>query len=157
MAILFAKAMGCEVTAISSTASKKDDAKALGADHFIDSSAEMERTGEGIDVLLLTSNSVPNLKTFLPLLARRATIVLMTIQMESIEIPYMDFVLPGHRLIASTEASRENHVRMLNFAARKNIRPWVEEFEMSENGLQEAFGKLEGGGMRFRGVLSWRS
>lgn len=158
MAILFAKAMGCEVSAISSTATKESDARALGADHFILSDAEagMEKPGEGIDILLITSNSVPQLKKLLPLLARRATIVLMTIQGEAIEVPYMDFVLPGHRLIASTEASRENHVKMLEFVVEKGIEPWVEEFEMSEEGIGEAFKKLEEGRMRYRGVLSWR-
>jgi D-arabinose 1-dehydrogenase-like Zn-dependent alcohol dehydrogenase len=65
----------------------------------------------------------------------------------------MDFVLPGHRLIASTEASRENHLRMLEFAARNGVKPWVETFEMSEKGVKEAFERLERGGMRYRGVL----
>jgi D-arabinose 1-dehydrogenase-like Zn-dependent alcohol dehydrogenase len=153
MAILFAKAMGCEVSAISATASKRQDALALGADHFFESSQNMQNEGAGIDVLLITSNAVPELSTLLPLLERRATIVLMTIQGEALKVPYMQFVLPGHRLIASTEANRENHIAMLEFAARQKIVPWVEEFEMNEKGIGEAFGRLEGGGMRYRGVL----
>lgn len=158
MAILFAKAMGCEVTAISQTESKKDDARSLGADHFVLASSDMKTDdkGGGIDILLITSSTVPNLKTFLPLLARRATIVLMTIQGESIEVPYMDFVLPGHRLIASTECGRENWKRMLDFVVEKGIVPWVEEFEISEKGIERAFERLEGGEMRYRGVLTWK-
>ena len=65
----------------------------------------------------------------------------------------MAFVLPGHRLIASTEASSENHMKMLQFAARKQIKPWIEEFPMTAEGVKKAFDRLERGGMRYRGVL----
>lgn len=158
LAILFAKAMGCEVTAISRSGGKKNDAIALGADHFVQSSSDMkpESKGDGIDILLITSAAVPTLKSFLPLLARRATIVLMTIQGDSIEVPYMDFVLPGHHLIASTECSRENWKRMLEFVVEKRITPWYEEFEISAEGIERAFERLESGEMRYRGVLSWK-
>lgn len=77
----------------------------------------------------------------------------MTIQQESLAVPYMQFVLPGHRLIASTEASRENHIKMLEFADRHQIKPWVEVFGMDATGLKEAFEMLESGNMRYRGVL----
>ena len=87
-------------------------------------------------------------------LARMARIVIMTIQAEPLSVPYMPFVLPGHRLIASTEASRRNHVDMLRFVARHNIQPWVQTFPLTEQGLADAFATLERGEMRFRGVLA---
>lgn len=178
-AILFAKAMGCGVTAISSDSSKVVDSFALGADEFrCTSDLAMSMTNEqpndssdasrdpkefiksnespqpmSIDVLLITSNAVPDLEKYLPLLARRATIVLMTIQQDPLSIPYMSFVLPGHKLIASTEASHQNHFEMLEFAARKGIAPWVEEFAMDLEGAAAAFTRLESGKMRYRGVL----
>lgn len=162
MAVLFATVMGCRITAISRTENKRDDALRLGADRFIVSDGKGEGVPEqvageeGIDVLLLTSNSIPNFETFLPLLARRATIVLMTIHMKSLNIPYMDFVLPGHRLIASTGANIKNHKRMLEFVAEKEIVPWVEEFEMNEKGIEKAFGRFETGREGLRGVLGRR-
>ncbi|KAK4983081.1 hypothetical protein LTR50_007433 [Elasticomyces elasticus] len=173
--ILFARAMGCPVTALNRTTKRMSDAFALGADtyfalenlntpHYPPTDARSKsapRPGNaGIDVLLITTNVVPNLDSLLPLLARRATSVLMTIQTEALSVPYMPFVLPGHKLIASTEASVTNHYKMLEFVAQKvvttgvvNILPWVEQFEMSVDGLAKAFERLEGGEMRFRGVL----
>lgn len=65
----------------------------------------------------------------------------------------MPFILPGHRLIASTEASRRNHVDMLKFVAKNRIKPWIEEFPMTEEGVAAAFHRLESGAMKFRGVL----
>ncbi|SMQ56097.1 unnamed protein product [Zymoseptoria tritici ST99CH_3D7] len=165
MACLFAKAMGCSVTAISNSPSKRADAFKLGADEFRELSdlstvhrsdhlSAGQRQDDGkISTLLLTSNATPDLALLLPLLARRATIILMTIQQDALTVPYMPFVLPGHRLIASTEASRENHIRMLEFAARNVVVPWVEEFEMNAKGVANAFERLECGHMRYRGVL----
>ncbi|KAF2767898.1 NAD(P)-binding protein [Teratosphaeria nubilosa] len=166
MAVLFASAMGCAVSAISSSHEKRNDAFRLGADEYrsltdipavyrkeaVDKRIE-DAKPMSINILLLTSNEVPDLEPILPLLARRATIVLMTIQAAAITIPYMPFVLPGHKLIASTEASRENHIKMLDFAARHRIKPWVEEFPMDEKGVEAAFEKLESGRMRYRGIL----
>lgn len=195
MAVLFAKAMGCAVTALSSSHDKLEDAFELGADEFClisdtggcyrtkandyESLDDPQPQGAGsetvtfppapqsrvalycppeekpmhINVLLITSNKVPNLEHILPLLARRARLVLMTIQQEPLNIPYMPFVLPGHKLIASTEASQENHIKMLEFAARHQIKPWIEEFPMTAEGIAKAFNRLEGGQMRYRGVL----
>nr|POE90224.1 alcohol dehydrogenase [Quercus suber] len=164
MAILFAKAMGCAVTAISTSnkLNKRDDAFQLGANEYHSlgyPEHALCKTGVpspgigNINILLITSNTVPHLERLLPLLARRATIVLMTIQETPITLPYMAFVLPGHRLIASTEASRENHIAMLEFAARHKIKPWIQTFPMTQPGLREAFTQLEEGSMRYRGVL----
>lgn len=175
MAVLFAKAMGCAVTVFSGSSgkveSKARDAFQLGADELrvlndINTSIRPE-TLEGlakaeandnaskslIDVLLICANETPDLEKILPFLARRATIVLMSIQQKPLVIPYMPFILPGHRIIASTEASRQNHLAMIRFAARHKISPWIERFPMTEDGLKDAFERLENGEMRYRGVL----
>lgn len=171
MAILFAKAMGCGITAITRDASKRQDLFRLGADEvrvegmldraFVsspdddDSDPHYTTTPQpmSIDVLLVTSNAVQDLEAYFPLLARRATIVLMTIQQDPVSIPYLPFILPGHKLIASTEASHQNHFEMLRFAARHKIEPLVETFPMTLGGAAQAFRKLEAGAMRYRGVL----
>ncbi|ROV91375.1 hypothetical protein VMCG_09682 [Cytospora schulzeri] len=175
MAILFARAMGCGVTALFASrrrpsTQKVQDAFALGADearciseHEMVFPRNMDggtgdvdgTTAQPINVLLVTSNELPDWNKVLPLLDRMASIVLMSIQLEPLNIPYMPFILPGHRIISSTEASKRNHVDMLEFAARNQIRPWVEVFAMTETGLGEAFNRLESGQMRYRGVLEW--
>jgi D-arabinose 1-dehydrogenase-like Zn-dependent alcohol dehydrogenase len=170
MGILFAKAMGCAVTAITSESSKISSLYELGVDEVrmkdklhlsytqSDGQSSQPQITDlpqpmSIDVLLITSNAIPDLSAYLGLLARRATIVLMTIQQDAISIPYMPFVLPGHRLIASTEASHKNHFDMLEFAARHKIEPVVEEYPMTLEGAAAAFERLETGKMRYRGVL----
>ncbi|KAK2615571.1 hypothetical protein N8I77_002317 [Diaporthe amygdali] len=175
MAMLFARAMGCGVTALFASkrqppVQKIQDAIRLGADEVRCISEGHEKifapdgrevasgVSEGtspIDILLVTSNGLPDWDKVLPLLNRMAKIVLMSIQMEPLSIPYMPFILPGHQIISSTEASKRNHQEILSFAARNQIRPWVEVFPMNETGLKEAFDRLETGQMRYRGVLEW--
>ena len=145
MAVLFAKAMGCAVTVFSGSTGFGSQSKAKDA--FELSSKAL------IDVLLICANETPDMEKLLPFLARRATIVLMSIQQKPLVIPYMPFILPGHRIIASTEASRQNHLAMIQFAARHQISPWVERYPMTADGLKIAFERLEKGEMRFRGVL----
>ena len=178
IAVLFAKAMGCAVTAFSGRESKRDDAFKLGADVFRTVAAPAEKVwynpggsgagssaaggsrrsrtvaaGPGINTLLVSTNEVPALEPLLPLLARRASIVLLTIQTKPLTIPYLPFVLAGHRLMGSCVATRPNHIAMLDFVARHDIRPWIQTFPMTRDGLAEAFRRLEAGDMRYRGVL----
>jgi D-arabinose 1-dehydrogenase-like Zn-dependent alcohol dehydrogenase len=42
---------------------------------------------------------------------------------------------------------------MLDFAARHEIKPIVMKFPLNVGGIEEAFGKLKDGSMRYRGVL----
>lgn len=176
MAVLFARAMGCGVTALFASKrqpeeQKIQDAFELGADHVRciaeghdqiygrandgQTSSIAQTQDDKINVLLVTANELPDWNKVLPLLDRMARIVLMSIQSEPLTMPYMPFILPGHRLISSTEASKRNHIDMLEFAARNKIKPWVEKFPMTGSGLQEAFHRLESGKMRYRGVLEW--
>ena len=106
------------------------------------------------DTLLICTNELPDWKNILPLLRRRSTIVLMSIVTGELKIPYMDFILPGHRIVASTECRKDRFADMLSLVDRSGMQPLLEEFEMTEKGLEEAFGKLERGEMMFRGVLT---
>ncbi len=55
---------------------------------------------------------------------------------------------------ASAGATYLHEREALQFAARHQIRPWIEEFPMSLAGLQQAFARLGNGSIRFRAVLS---
>lgn len=55
-----------------------------------------------------------------------------------------------HGSCAST-MTQVNH--MLDFAARHKIRPMIETFPMTEEGIADAMSRLEAGKMRYRAVL----
>ena len=65
IAVMYAKAMGCEVVVISSTEAKRSDALALGAKQFIvmrkEGASKLEPIqGTGIKVLLLCGGALPD-------------------------------------------------------------------------------------------------
>jgi D-arabinose 1-dehydrogenase-like Zn-dependent alcohol dehydrogenase len=60
----------------------------------------------------------------------------------------------GYNVHSSLVASRARHDDMLEFAAHNHVKPAIEEFELSEKGMEEALKKLSAGHMRYRGVLA---
>lgn len=59
----------------------------------------------------------------------------------------------GYNVCTNLVASRGVHNDMLEFAARHKIRPTIETFQLSEEGLGKATEKLKAGSMRYRAVL----
>ncbi|TVY28775.1 NADP-dependent alcohol dehydrogenase [Lachnellula hyalina] len=128
LAVLYARAMGCDVVVFSGSESKRADAMALGATEFCLLPREggpIHNLKAGINVLLLCGGELPNFE-----------------------------VSSDYHKSASTEASRQNHIDALAFAARHGIKPWIEEFPMSAEGLRNALTALESGKVRYRAVLS---
>ncbi|KAI9810533.1 MAG: hypothetical protein M1827_006206 [Pycnora praestabilis] len=123
--VQFAKAMGCHVTAFSCTPSKREDTLTLGASEFY-----VVPRGEDVEPVKPDQEVGEEINVLL----------LCTNELPNLEL-------------ASTEASRSNHIAMLSFAARHGIKPWIEEFPMTAEGVTRAFERLEVGQMRFRGVL----
>ncbi|KAL1893340.1 putative secondary metabolism biosynthetic enzyme [Sporothrix stenoceras] len=159
IALLYAKAMGCDVSVFSASEKKWEDALALGANEF----HVLNTTGKAsepldvyskVNVLLLCGGAITDYGILLPLLARRARVVPVIIQTKDITVPYMPFILPGMKIIFSLGATRENEQNALKFADRHKIRPWIQEYPMTVDGLNSAFAGLDDGSMRYRAVLS---
>lgn len=58
-----------------------------------------------------------------------------------------------YNVVTNLVASRATHAEMLSFAAAHNIKPVIEEFELSEAGVADAISKLKSGKLRYRAVL----
>lgn len=68
-------------------------------------------------------------------------------------MPYTPLIEQGLRIQGFLVADRLTHQHMLAFAARHAIHPIIQTFPLNEKGIEEAFGVLESGKMRYRGVL----
>lgn len=68
-------------------------------------------------------------------------------------LPAMAVLGGGIRIQGGLPCSRGSHVKMLRFAALHGIRPVIEEFPLSVEGIEDAFAKLEQGKLRYRAVL----
>jgi len=154
LAIQFAAKMGCQVIVFSSTDSKKDEAMKLGADEFIAAKGVKELQVSGpIDHLLVTTSFQPDWKKFLPIMAPGGTIYPLTVSPDDMKIPYMPIIAGELKIQGSLVAARQVLREMLAFAAHHQIRPIIEQFPMTVEGITESMKKLEEGKIRYRAVV----
>ena len=154
LAILFAARMGCEVVVFSGTESKKEEAMKLGASEFYAVKGLKELDVKApIDHLLVTTAQQPDWDMYLPVMAPSGTVYPLTVTTGNLTVPYMPVILKGLKIQGSLVAPRQVHREMLEFAAAKNINPIVQTFPLDLDGINKAFETLEGGNMRYRGVL----
>ena len=154
LAIQFAAKMGCHVVVLSGSERKKAEAMKLGAHEFIATKdAKKLEVSSQINRLLVTAAVPPNWELILPIMAPRSAIYPLSVSSGNLEIPYIGLILQGISVQGSLVAPRHLHRKMLEFAAQHQIKPVVETFPMTEQGIKEAMDKLERGEVTYRAVL----
>jgi len=156
LAIQFAAKMGFEPVVFSTSADKEQEAKKFGAKEFHCTKNNMEQLAnkvEKVNMLLVTANVIPQLRDYLPFLAKRASVYPLTVGMEALPFSSLDLIGSQLKIVGSACASTGSIKLMLQFAADNGIKPQTEKFSMSKQGIEEAMKKLRDGKMRYRGVL----
>ncbi|POS62055.1 NAD(P)-dependent alcohol dehydrogenase [Parasaccharibacter apium] len=153
MAVKLASALGAEVTVLSRSGKKKQEALALGADSFLASGDEkaMQEAASRFDLIIDTIPVEHDINPYLSLLDVDGTISLVG---QVGPIPALS-TLPlvyGRRNITSSLAGgiRETQ-ELLDFCARKNILPDTKTIAMQD--INEAFRQLEQGDTHYRFVI----
>ncbi|KAJ6498917.1 putative NADP-dependent alcohol dehydrogenase C 2 [Mycena sanguinolenta] len=152
LAIQFLAKMGASAVVFSSTDSKRQEAMQLGATEFYATQGVERFEMAKLDHLIITTSSMPNWKLFLNVIKPCGTIFPLTADAE-LKIPFLPVLTQGINIQGSFVASRSVHRRMLDFAARHKIKPIIERFPMTRNGVEEGMAKMRQGKMRYRGVL----
>ncbi|CAE6467344.1 unnamed protein product [Rhizoctonia solani] len=154
--VLFAKALGAEVYVLSHSPHKEDDAKKLGADHFIVTSdkSQMEKIQHTLNLIISTVDVTEGypLKDFLSLLFVNGTFVNVGIPNSPLpQIGPFDIVSNGSRLAGSLIGSKKEAIQMLELAAEKGVEPWIELMPMSK--VKEAVEGMKEGKAKYRYIL----
>lgn len=152
LAVKFAKAYGCEVTAFTSE-SKFDEAKQFGAHKVVASrdSAQIAKLAGSIDLLLVTVNAKMDWNALMGTLAKNGRMHVVGAQLEPLPINIFPMLMGQQAVSASPTGSPVDMAVMLEFAARHGIAPQTEHYKMSQ--INEAFEHLEAGKARYRIVL----
>ncbi|GJJ68387.1 hypothetical protein EMPS_00733 [Entomortierella parvispora] len=136
MAIQWAAAMKCdEVVAISSSDSKREESKKLGATKFIDSKnpEDMKAAAQSMDIILCTSFAKDaDWAALLNLVANNGKMVLLGLPEAPLSIEAGAFVFRQVSMVGSLIGGKKMTGDMLDFAAKHNIRPWIETMPMSD-------------------------
>lgn len=153
MALKFLNAWGCEVTAFTSSDSKRKEALAMGAHHTLNSKSEEElKAASGkFDLILSTVNVSLNWEAYMQTLKAKGRLHFLGATLEPIQVSVFS-MMPGQKSISSSPVGSPTTIaHMLEFAARHQIEPEVEVFDF--NNINEAIDRLENGSPRYRVVL----
>ena len=153
LALKFAHAWGCEVTAFTTSVSKIDEAKDFGAHHVISSydSTSILKAASSLDLLLVTINRPLDWATLLKTLKPNGRMHVVGAVLEPMPIPAIELIFGQKSVSGSPTGSPSALATMLEFAARHRIAPQVEHFPMSQ--VNEALAHLAAGKARYRIVL----
>jgi uncharacterized zinc-type alcohol dehydrogenase-like protein len=153
MAVKFAAAYGCHVTALTSSESKFEEAKGFGANHVVSSkdSVAIGKLGGSFDLLISTVNAKLDWNAMIGTLAPYGRLHIVGVVPEPIPVAAFSLIAQQRSVSGSPSGSPVAIGRMLDFASRHNVAPQTEHFPMSN--LNEAFARLESGKARYRIVL----
>ena len=151
LAIQFAHALGYEVTVISSSPAKKEEALGLGAHHFVvsDDKASLRKLEFNFDLLLCTAHGDINWEWLLTILKKRGKLVL--VGFPNVALNSTDLVVHELSITGSFVGNRATMREMLSFAQAHGIKPWIELMPMSR--INEAIERVKQNKARYRIVL----
>jgi alcohol/geraniol dehydrogenase (NADP+) len=153
MAVKFAAAYGCDVTAFTSSENKFDEAKGFGANHVVSSrdSAAIKKLAGSFDFLISTVNVNLDWDAMIGTLAPNGRLHVVGAVLEPIPLSAFALIMQQRNVSGSPAGSPVMIETMLDFAAQHNIAPQTEHFPMSQ--INEAVTRLESGKARYRIVL----
>ncbi|KAF9983755.1 hypothetical protein BGZ75_004765, partial [Mortierella antarctica] len=140
LGIQWARALNCdEVVAISTSDSKREEAKKLGATKFIKyvskpmQLTELQSITHALDIILYAGcDESQDLAKLLSIVRPRGTFVLLAIPEAPLVIPPFVLLMQELSMVGSVIGSKAVVREMLQFAAEKNVRPWIERMPMSD-------------------------
>jgi uncharacterized zinc-type alcohol dehydrogenase-like protein len=158
VALQFAHAMGCEVTAFSTNPEKKDDAAAFGADHFVMSRdpSQMRNAARTVDFILAAATAPLPWTAYVEALRPNGTLTIVSRLSSEAEAGVVSapasLLVAGQKSIAgSVTGGRAVTQEMLVFAARHDIVAKTEVFSYAD--INSAVERVRNNAARYRVVL----
>jgi uncharacterized zinc-type alcohol dehydrogenase-like protein len=157
MGVKIAKALGAEVTMITTSPEKGSDARELGADHVLISTDidAMEAAGGSFDFILDTIPVAHDVQPYLSLLRANGNMVVVG-AIEPLPSVHGGLLVMGNRgLSGSLIGGISETQEMLDFCAEHGVLPEIETIRMDE--VNEAYERMEKGDVRYRFVIDMSS
>jgi uncharacterized zinc-type alcohol dehydrogenase-like protein len=153
LAVKFARAWGCEVTAFTSSAAKHAEARAMGAHRVVASNDpdEIAALAGRLDLVIVTVNVPLDWDAIIATLGPHGRLHFVGAVLEPIPVKVFSLLDGQKSLSGSPIGSPATMAKMLDFCARHGIEPQVEHFPMSR--ANEALDRLRAGQARYRIVL----
>ncbi|MBV9392107.1 MAG: NAD(P)-dependent alcohol dehydrogenase, partial [Verrucomicrobia bacterium] len=153
LAVQFLAKWGCDVTAISSSHGKDEQARKLGAKHFIATkgSDELQKAANHFDFIISTVSADVNWRDYLAALRPEGTLVIVGITERDLQLPPLELILKEKRVSGGRASSPSDIAEMFAFADRNNVKAVIEKFPFTE--IDSAVDKVRSGHVVHRAVL----
>ncbi len=153
LALQFMRAWGCEVTAFTSSAGKRAEARSLGAHDTIDSRDPdaLAAAAGRFDLVLSTVAVKLDWNAYLETLRPHGRLHLVGVTTAPLDLSLVPMLFGQRSVSSSPVGAPATIATMLDFAARHGIAPVVERFAMDR--ANEALAHLRAGDARYRVVL----
>ncbi|MCY7939612.1 NAD(P)-dependent alcohol dehydrogenase [Bacillus inaquosorum] len=153
LAVQFAHAMGAEVTVLSQTMNKKDEAIGFGADHYFatsDPATFTELAGQ-FDIILNTVSSNIDVDAYLSLLSVDGTLVNLGLANKPDQYNVFSLFAGRRSISASNVGGIRETQEMLDFSAQHGIAPKIEVILADQ--VDEAYERVLSSDVRYRFVI----
>jgi uncharacterized zinc-type alcohol dehydrogenase-like protein len=154
LAIQFARVFGAEVTAFSTSATKEEEARALGAHNFVNTreSKAMKEVAGTMDFVLNTANADQDWGVFVSALRPTGTLCFVGVPPSPVSVAAFPLIA-GLRTITGSPIGSPHQLReMLDVAARHGVKAQIESFPMAK--ANAAIEKVKKNKVRYRAVLA---
>lgn len=153
MAVKLAVAMGADVTVISRSTNKKEQAKAIGAKGILASTDQsaMEKAGSSFDLIIDTVPVKHDLTPYTPLLDIDGSLVVVGQVGPVEELMTMPLIFGRRRVAGSLIGGLPETQEVLDFCAKHNIHPECKMIRPDE--VNDAYEHLKKGDVAFRFVM----
>lgn len=157
MAVKLAASMGAEVTVFSTSPSKENDAKRLGAHHFVVTTDlnNLQGLETQFDIILdvVSANHDPNM--YLNLLARGGVLAVIGAPIEPLAVKASSLIRHKRRMVGSLIGGIQETQEMLDYCAEHGIDSEVEVIPIQR--INEAYERTLKGDVHYRFVIDMNS
>ncbi len=156
MAVKLAVSMGAEVTVFSTSPSKEEDAKRLGAHHFVVTrDADLSSLANGFDFILDAVSAEHDLNQYLGLLKRNGALVLVGAPEKPLDVHAFSLIVGNRTFAGSGIGGIQETQEMLDYCAANDITSDIEIIPIQN--LAEAYERTIKGDVRYRFVIDMKS
>ena len=157
MGVKFGAALGAEVTVISTSPNKAEDAKRLGAANFISSKSETEVQSalNSFDFILDTVSAEHDMNMLLNMLRRDGKLLLVGVPEKPMAIHSFSLIIKRRSLCGSIIGGIRETQEMLDFCAQNNIHSDIELIPAIK--INEAYERTIKSDVRYRFVIDMKT
>ncbi|WP_029117941.1 alcohol dehydrogenase catalytic domain-containing protein [Mycobacterium sp. URHB0044] len=156
LGVQFSRAMGFETVAIARGAAKANDARELGAHHYIDSNeadvASALRDLGGAVVVLATAANSEAMAATVGGLGPQGELVVIGVTPDNLPISPLDLITGGLSVTGHPSGTSRDVEETMHFAVQTGVRAVVQERPLAE--AAEAYEAMDTGKARYRMVLT---